>query len=108
MGLDLEPDVTVAAGWWLFFALTDGGRGERVELERGESARARLAAEARVEVEARIAAGGEDSIRLILALLVGAVFVYAGVLKVMNPLRFASDISNYARLPCSFGMRVAF
>ncbi|MEP6814984.1 MAG: hypothetical protein ABI873_05490 [Marmoricola sp.] len=69
MDLDLEPDVTVAAGWWLFFALSDGGRGERVELERGESARARLAAEARVEVEARIAAGGEDSIRLILALL---------------------------------------
>ncbi len=47
-------------------------------------------------------------VRLILALLVGAVFIYAGVLKVMDPLRFASDISNYALLSWSLGVRVAF
>ena len=46
-------------------------------------------------------------VRLILALLVGAVFVYAGAVKVMNPLRFASDIGNYAILPWSLGVRLA-
>ncbi len=47
-------------------------------------------------------------VRLILALLVGAVFLYAGALKVMDPLRFASDISNYALLSWSLGVRLAF
>ncbi len=47
-------------------------------------------------------------VRLILALLIGAVFVYAGALKVRDPLRFASDISNYALVPWSLGMRLAF
>lgn len=47
-------------------------------------------------------------VRLILALLVGAVFIYAGVLKVMDPLRFANDISNYALISWSLGVRVAF
>ena len=47
-------------------------------------------------------------VRLILALLVGAVFVYAGVLKARDPLRFASDISNYAMISWPLGVRVAF
>lgn len=47
-------------------------------------------------------------VRLILALLVGAVFIYAGVLKTLHPLRFASDISNYALISWSLGVRVAF
>lgn len=47
-------------------------------------------------------------VRLILALLVGAVFVYAGMLKVRDPLRFASDINNYAMVSWSLGVRVAF
>lgn len=47
-------------------------------------------------------------VRLILALLVGAVFIYAGVLKTLDPLRFAGDISNYALIPWSLGVRVAF
>ena len=47
-------------------------------------------------------------IRLVLALLLGAVFVYAGVLKVRDPMRFASDISNYQMLPWSVGVRLAF
>jgi putative oxidoreductase len=47
-------------------------------------------------------------VRLILACLVGAVFIYAGAIKALNPLRFASDISNYALLPWSLGVRVAF
>ncbi len=40
--------------------------------------------------------------------LVGAVFIYAGVLKAMAPLRFASDIENYHLLPWAFGVRLAF
>ncbi len=47
-------------------------------------------------------------VRLILALLVGAVFVYAGVLKARDPLRFASDVSNYAVISWPLGVRVAF
>ncbi len=47
-------------------------------------------------------------VRLILAVLVGAIFVYAGVLKARDPMRFASDISNYALTPWSLGVRVAF
>ncbi len=47
-------------------------------------------------------------VRLILALLVGAVFIYAGVLKARDPLRFASDISNYAMISWPLGVRVAF
>lgn len=46
--------------------------------------------------------------RLILALLVGGVFIYAGVLKARDPLRFASDISNYAMISWPLGVRVAF
>lgn len=46
-------------------------------------------------------------VRLILALLVGVLFVYAGALKIMDPLRFASDISNYAILSWSLGIRLA-
>lgn len=47
-------------------------------------------------------------VRLILALIVGAVFVYAGVMKARDPLRFASDISNYAMISWPLGVRVAF
>ncbi|MBA3961953.1 MAG: hypothetical protein H0X40_08635 [Chthoniobacterales bacterium] len=47
-------------------------------------------------------------VRLILALLVGAVFVFTGVLKARNPLLFASDVSNYAVISWPLGVRVAF
>lgn len=47
-------------------------------------------------------------VRLVLAILVGAVFVYAGVMKARDPLRFASDISNYAMISWPLGVRVAF
>jgi uncharacterized membrane protein YphA (DoxX/SURF4 family) len=43
-----------------------------------------------------------------LAVLVGAVFVYAGILKVRDPLTFATDISNYQMIPWSVGIRMAF
>ena len=43
-----------------------------------------------------------------LAVLAGAVFVYAGVLKVRDPLEFANDVSNYGILPWPLGVRLAF
>ena len=43
-----------------------------------------------------------------LALLVGAVFVYAGTIKLLDPLRFAADIANYEIVPWSVAIRLAF
>lgn len=52
-----------------------------------------------------------DRMRLVrrgLAILVGAVFVYAGVMKIRDPLQFASDINNYQMIPWPAGVRLAF
>jgi len=43
-----------------------------------------------------------------LAVLAGAIFVYAGVLKIHDPLQFANDVSNYRILPWPVGVRLAF
>lgn len=43
-----------------------------------------------------------------LALVVGGVFVYAGALKALDPLSFASDISNYRILSWPIAVRLAF
>jgi uncharacterized membrane protein YphA (DoxX/SURF4 family) len=50
----------------------------------------------------------EFLVRRGLAVLVGAVFLYAGIAKVTDPLHFASDISNYQILPWQVGVRIAF
>lgn len=47
-------------------------------------------------------------VRRVLAVVAGAVFVYAGVLKVRDPLEFANDIGNYHLLPWTIGVRLAF
>ncbi len=47
-------------------------------------------------------------VRRILAVLAGAVFIYAGILKVRDPLEFANDINNYQLLPWTIGVRLAF
>jgi putative oxidoreductase len=47
-------------------------------------------------------------VRRVLAVLAGAVFVYAGVLKVGDPLQFANDLNNYHIFPWSIGVRLAF
>ena len=47
-------------------------------------------------------AGGEKMkcpLLRILALLAGAIFVYAGALKALDPARFADDIANFKLLP---------
>lgn len=43
-----------------------------------------------------------------LELLVGAVFIYAGVLKALDPVGFANDIENYHILSWPIGVRLAF
>ncbi len=44
----------------------------------------------------------------VLAIVIGAVFVYAGVTKVWNPLTFANDILHYKMLSWPLGIRLAF
>ena len=44
----------------------------------------------------------------IVAFIVGGIFIYAGVIKAVDPLRFAIDIDNYKMLPWAIGVRVAF
>src|SRR6266403_4041808 len=44
----------------------------------------------------------------IVALIVGGIFIYAGVIKAIDPLRFAIDIDNYKMLPWAIGVGLAF
>jgi putative oxidoreductase len=43
----------------------------------------------------------------IIAVVVGALFVYAGVIKVADPVAFARDIDNYKLLPWQVGAGLA-
>jgi putative oxidoreductase len=43
-----------------------------------------------------------------LAVLLGALFIYAGATKILEPVRFAGDIENYHILSWSVGVRLAF
>lgn len=43
----------------------------------------------------------------ILDLIVGGVFVYAGVLKILDPVQFANDLDNYKMLPWFVSVRLA-
>jgi Methylamine utilisation protein MauE. len=44
----------------------------------------------------------------ILALIIGALFIYAGAIKALDPIGFANDIDNYKILPWFIGVRLAF
>ena len=44
----------------------------------------------------------------ILDLIAGGIFVYSGVLKVLDPVQFANDIDNYKTLPWFVSVRLAF
>lgn len=44
----------------------------------------------------------------ILAVLVGGVFLYAGVLKARDPVQFTGDIQNFHILPYGVAVRLAF
>ena len=41
-------------------------------------------------------------------LVVGGIFIYAGMIKALKPVRFATDIDNYKILPWVIGIRLAF
>src|SRR2546430_13573021 len=41
-------------------------------------------------------------------LVVGGIFVYAGVLKMLDPVQFGLDIDNYKSLPWFISVRLAF
>ena len=49
-----------------------------------------------------------DVVRRLVALLIGGLFIYAGVVKVLDPIGFAGDIDNYKALPWPVGVRLAF
>ena len=40
--------------------------------------------------------------------IVGGIFIYAGVIKALDPVRFANDIDNYKTIPWFVGVRLAF
>src|SRR5256714_1199734 len=44
----------------------------------------------------------------IVGLIVGGIFIYAGVIKVIDPVAFARDIDNYHSLPWALSVRLAF
>src|SRR6202048_1721040 len=44
----------------------------------------------------------------IVDLLIAAVFIYAGALKVLDPVQFAHDIDHYKILPWTIGVGLAF
>jgi hypothetical protein len=44
----------------------------------------------------------------ILDVLIGGLFIYAGVIKAMDPIVFANDIDNYKTLPWMISVRLAF
>ena len=41
-------------------------------------------------------------------LIIAAVFIYAGAIKMLDPVQFANDIDNYKILPWTIGVRLAF
>jgi putative oxidoreductase len=44
----------------------------------------------------------------LLDVVVGGIFVYAGTIKALDPVGFATDIDNYKILPWAIGVRLAF
>jgi hypothetical protein len=43
-----------------------------------------------------------------LDVIVGGIFVYAGVLKALDPVQFGNDVDNYKMLPWFVNVRLAF
>lgn len=44
----------------------------------------------------------------IVALIIGGIFIYSGVIKALDPVGFANDIDNYKILPWPLTVRLAF
>jgi uncharacterized membrane protein YphA (DoxX/SURF4 family) len=52
--------------------------------------------------------GGASQVKTLLVLLLGGLFIYAGVIKLIQPNAFLGDIESYRMLPYSVGWLVAF
>jgi putative oxidoreductase len=44
----------------------------------------------------------------IVDVIIGGIFIYAGAIKVLDPVQFADDIDNYKILPWTIGLGLAF
>jgi putative oxidoreductase len=44
----------------------------------------------------------------LIGLILGGIFIYAGIVKAMDPVAFANDIDNYKMLPWAVSVRLAF
>lgn len=44
----------------------------------------------------------------VVAIIIGGLFVYAGAVKIVDPVEFARDIDNYKMLPWQIGVGLAF
>ena len=44
----------------------------------------------------------------IVDVIVGGIFIYAGAIKILDPVQFANDIDNYKILPWTIGVGLAF
>ena len=44
----------------------------------------------------------------VIDLIVGGIFIYAGIIKALDPVQFANDIDNYKSLPWFVSVRLAF
>ena len=44
----------------------------------------------------------------VVAIIIGGLFIYAGVVKIVDPAEFARDIDNYKLLPWQLGVGLAF
>jgi putative oxidoreductase len=49
-----------------------------------------------------------NSLWRVLDFVIGGIFIFAGILKAIDPVRFANDIENYHVLPWTLGVRLAF
>ena len=51
---------------------------------------------------------GRNRVWRVIAIILSALFIYAGALKALDPVRFAGDIENYHILPWRIGAPLAF
>lgn len=52
--------------------------------------------------------GAKQNIWRVVRWILGALFIYAGITKVIDPIGFANDIDNYKTVPWAFGIWIAF
>jgi putative oxidoreductase len=60
------------------------------------------------EVAQRPARNASRIIWRIVDVIIGGIFIYAGAIKVLDPVQFAIDIDNYKILPWTIGVALAF